>query len=208
MSNDCRIAPVLAAVVLFVPFLVCAIVSTPEQILHVFPDDAFYYLLPAWRWVQGEGISFDGINATNGFHPLHFGLTALLAVLSSTRGVLMRTTFVLHALLMSSAILLLVSVPRRLTPSLRVMALAVLGVPVLLLPAWNSVGMESAVVVLSLVLCFAALGRYLDRPESVGAGIALGAGFSLVMMARLDLVLAIPRSRASIPGISNTYTPR
>ena len=34
------------------------------------PDDGFYYLEIASRLSRGQGFTFDGINATNGFHPL------------------------------------------------------------------------------------------------------------------------------------------
>lgn len=39
-------------------------------VLKVMPDDAFYYLLTAERITSGQGISFDGIHAANGYHPL------------------------------------------------------------------------------------------------------------------------------------------
>jgi hypothetical protein len=34
------------------------------------PDDAFYYFEMAQRLAAGGGVSVDGINPTNGFHPL------------------------------------------------------------------------------------------------------------------------------------------
>jgi hypothetical protein len=34
------------------------------------PDDAFYYFQIARRLSAGEGVSFDGLTTTNGFHPL------------------------------------------------------------------------------------------------------------------------------------------
>jgi len=39
-------------------------------IANVLPDDAFYYFQIARNIVAGDGSSFDGVNLTNGFHPL------------------------------------------------------------------------------------------------------------------------------------------
>jgi len=36
------------------------------------PDDAFYYFVTAKNFIAGNGISFDAISPTNGFHPLWF----------------------------------------------------------------------------------------------------------------------------------------
>lgn len=44
-------------------------------------DDAYYYLVIARRLALGEGFTFDGINVTNGFHPLWlFTLVPITAV--------------------------------------------------------------------------------------------------------------------------------
>lgn len=39
-------------------------------IVNVLPDDAFYYFEIARNIVAGHGSSFDGVNLTNGYHPL------------------------------------------------------------------------------------------------------------------------------------------
>ncbi|MEW6517390.1 MAG: glycosyltransferase family 39 protein [candidate division FCPU426 bacterium] len=41
-------------------------------------DDMFYYLKLAQNWVAGLGVTFDGQNPTNGFHPLFFLAAAAL----------------------------------------------------------------------------------------------------------------------------------
>lgn len=43
------------------------------QLQHILPDDAFYYFTIARNIAQGNGITFDGIAQTNGFHPLWMG---------------------------------------------------------------------------------------------------------------------------------------
>ena len=37
---------------------------------RVLVDDALYYLVPAQNFLRGLGTSFDGLNLTNGYHPL------------------------------------------------------------------------------------------------------------------------------------------
>ena len=50
--------------------------------INHFQDDAFYYLVPAKHFLAEGRFSFDGIDATNGFHPLWMAVVvALLAVL-------------------------------------------------------------------------------------------------------------------------------
>src|SRR5439155_23343645 len=46
------------------------------------PDDSFYYLLPAWRFITHGYFTFDGVQTTYGFQPLFMVLlTGLSAVL-------------------------------------------------------------------------------------------------------------------------------
>ncbi|MEX0786950.1 MAG: glycosyltransferase family 39 protein [Dehalococcoidia bacterium] len=45
------------------------------------PDDAFYYFLTADRISNGQGISFDGISPSNGYHPLWLFLLVPLYLL-------------------------------------------------------------------------------------------------------------------------------
>ncbi len=45
--------------------------SDPAALLTTWvPDDAFYYLQPAWNAAAGLGFSFDGVEPTYGFQPL------------------------------------------------------------------------------------------------------------------------------------------
>ena len=47
------------------------IISKPDNLMNWFlTDDAFYYFKTAQNIAEGNGITFDGVNPTNGFHPL------------------------------------------------------------------------------------------------------------------------------------------
>ena len=56
----------------------------PEsQIIPAFVrDDVFYFLEPAWNWVHGHGITFDGEHWPNGFQPLWFLVCSALSALT------------------------------------------------------------------------------------------------------------------------------
>lgn len=53
------------------------------------PDDAFYYLLPAWHFPTHGYFTFDGLHKTYGFQPLYMLLlTGLSTLLPSIEAVL------------------------------------------------------------------------------------------------------------------------
>jgi hypothetical protein len=61
---------ILLVLVVSIPHVYAALTS-PNSILDWFHiDDAYYYFQTARNFVEGNGLSFDGINPTNGFHPL------------------------------------------------------------------------------------------------------------------------------------------
>ncbi len=55
----------------FVSLSVVGVVATALRLVGpLLLDDGYYYLQIAWHMSQGHGATFDGINPTNGFHPL------------------------------------------------------------------------------------------------------------------------------------------
>ncbi len=60
--------------------LFCATRSLDTLLTQFLPDDAFYYFRIARNSIQGFGSTFDGINFTNGYHPLW--MTILLPIFS------------------------------------------------------------------------------------------------------------------------------
>jgi uncharacterized membrane protein YobD (UPF0266 family) len=78
-------------------------------------DDGYYYMQIAWNISQGNGCTFDGINQTNGFHPLwQFMLVplfwtgigkqgALLAAVGLQTVLFISSGWILYALLYRSA---------------------------------------------------------------------------------------------------------
>lgn len=54
--------------------------ANPAWLATHVQDDGYYYLEIAQRVVRGEGTTLDGINPTNGFHPLWQGVLSFLAL--------------------------------------------------------------------------------------------------------------------------------
>jgi len=52
--------------------------SDIRRLLSIAPDDASYFLKTAQNFAAGKGITFDGINKTNGLQPLWFLVVSCL----------------------------------------------------------------------------------------------------------------------------------
>lgn len=56
-----------------------------ELLTQWVPDDAFYYLQPAWMFGHGDGFTFDGISPTYGFQPLWGLLLGVVAAVTPSK---------------------------------------------------------------------------------------------------------------------------
>ncbi len=164
--------------------------ALPERLLlRVTVDDALYYTGVARHLGAGEGFSFDGIHATNGFHPLWALLitpltwftegTALLRLMAVLQAVLAVATFVLLA--------------RLLRPLLGTFATTV-GLAVWWLSPHSVLhgqsGVEATLAACCVALLITAAVTYDRRPSTrlaVWAGVAAGACF----LARSDTAFAV-----------------
>lgn len=178
-------------VVLWLPCLAYAGLAGPDALLRFFPDDAFYYLQPAWNLAHTGRATFDGVHATNGFHPLNFVLVWLLAV-GRSKAALVPLTFAVHTLLpLSAAALAVAHFAARRSPAVQMAALVTLTSPVVLLFVYLSTGLEAGLVVLSIVLVAIAVARAAEAGWRDGPRLLqLGAALTLLMLSRLDAVLA------------------
>ena len=69
--------------------------------IHVTMEDGFYYFKIAQNIAQGEGSSFDGINPTNGYHPLWQLCLVPIFWLTSHTGSALLIGKILQAILMA-----------------------------------------------------------------------------------------------------------
>jgi len=178
---------------LFALLVLCATVillrvGQPYFWLSIFPDDAYYYLRIAQNIVAGLGSSFDGINQTNGYHPLWMMiLTALAAVFRSPEG-LVRATLVFQVLATSAGFAFLGLSFSETGKSRK--ALWIAGALVFLNPISASIfinGLESAIYFLALSFGFR-LWMNLQKKTPGSSFSWLGAGlfFGMVFLSRLD----------------------
>ena len=63
--------------------MVLAWLPIPIIIDHILYDDCFYYLKVAQNIFLGKGVTFDGEEATNGFHPLWMIASILTQIIAT-----------------------------------------------------------------------------------------------------------------------------
>ena len=181
-----------AALALWLPFAAYAVSAGPDRLVRFFPDDAFYYLVPAVNLARRGIVSFDGVHVTNGFHPLNFLLVAVLA-LPTTKAGLLAVTFAIQSLFVVLAVLLVAHHYRRaMSPGTPVLALAIATLPVFTAFVVLSAGLEAALVVLSTAWLFVALsGACRAGFREARRNLVLGLALATLVLARLDAVLAL-----------------
>ncbi len=159
-----------------------------EAVLRFIPDDAFYYLEIARRMGRGEGSTFDGINPTNGFHPLwQLLLVPLAPVLDASRETGIRLVMTLGVLMTGGVCLMLTAASRRLAPQSAFLApLAVFCT----LTFSANYGMESALAALLFAALLERLSRWTE-PAGWIQGLCLGLLSGALVLARLDSALYI-----------------
>ena len=128
-------------------YLFLAIGASLPTVVNGLPDDAFYYLQVARHVASGLGSTFDGVEPTNGYHPLWMWL--LIPVQAVTRGA---PEVSLRAALLLSGLLSLLSL-WMLQRLLRARAGAWAAVTGLLLLAWPRIfGLTTNLLESGLVL--------------------------------------------------------
>jgi hypothetical protein len=153
-------------------------------------DDAYYYLNVARNIVRGAGSSFDGMDPTNGYHPLW--MLCLLPVywlFGDSPGAALRATMLLQVLMVAATLWLAWDTYRR----FRANALSVMVAIALALTLFSPLqmmfnGLETDLVVLLLVLIVHedAKRRFLAAHEPGAHQGLFGLLLGLLVLARLD----------------------
>jgi 4-amino-4-deoxy-L-arabinose transferase-like glycosyltransferase len=154
------------------------------------PDDAFYYFQIARHLAQGDGVTFDGLTATNGFHPLWLVLiTPFFYLFPGNPELPIHLALALSTLLSLATLLFVYAMTTQLTGDRFAAALAVALYafnPWVILESLN--GLETAVA----NLCFAAMAWYYLACDNVWdnrRALTLGLLAGLTALARTDNVL-------------------
>ena len=158
-------------------------------ILWSLQDDAFYYYETAQRFALGQGITFDGLHAANGFHPLWFFFSAVaFTFVRGSAGV--QAMLTLAAVLDTLTIFVLYRTVERLTGK-RVLALGVAA-----FWAWNirivwmaMSGLETALSTLLIaLLTYETIDALLARRVRPWR---LGSLIGLTLLARTDGIVLV-----------------
>ena len=185
-----------SAAALAAPIAIYVILYSTWYTAHLFlPDDAYYYFEIARNIAAGKGSTFDGINPTNGYHPLWCGVLALLGLLPLSKEGFVAAALTLQASLLAWTVVALfrACVRRESRPSAAAVAVAAVWLGNFYVSKTLLNGMESALLAATSVLLIAVAAQKLSAPSpvSVRTGLGLGALFSVVLLSRLDSVLLL-----------------
>ena len=168
-----------------------------EFLVRHLKDDSFYYLKTANNIALGLGSTFDGINRTNGYHPLWMlNLVPIYWLLPHSPLAALRVVVILLAIYHTISALILYYLVSRLHNEIvaTMVGLAWALSPFVLRIDLN--GMESALYALLLLLltynitlfCKDSAGRWRLRVEKKLSLLVLGTLVALCILARLDAI--------------------
>lgn len=180
-------------VLLIAPFLfeAVAILRADDAWLVVrTPDDAFYYLEIARRIGAGDGFTFDGVHATNGFHPLWQLVLAGVGLLLPGQTAFLRASLLLCLLCLLAATLLIVRlVWRWLGPGAALLGGILVAHGRAAMPSYVD-GMEGTLALLALAGLATAMVWWARRPGA-GRAVVVGVLAGVAVLARLDLAVVV-----------------
>ena len=162
---------------------------SPPARMHTFPDDSFYYMVPALNIARGLGPTADTVTRTSGFHPLWMAILAGIAWLCGCDklayfDLVIVAGMTLHAV----TALLLYLAATRFVPAVHAVALSVIFLTVErgFLDALG--GIEAALVTAVLAALL-----WLDTTPSLSSMrlIARGVSLGLLFLARTDSFIFI-----------------
>jgi hypothetical protein len=159
-----------------------------ERLITTMPDDAGYFLEIAENAAGGKGLTFDGINRTNGFQPLWlYILVALYSAVRAAPETMMRIGMALQAVMALLAGLIVYSVHSRFFSKKTGLISGIVFVFFVFFLSVNL--MESAVLVLTLsILFFVGWKGNVFNGNSRGWQLVFGIVLGLAFLARLDSV--------------------
>ena len=148
------------------------------------PDDAFYYLQPAWNAASGLGFSFDGVEPTYGFQPLWALILTLLGQVVGGKAALVPTALLVGGALHVAAGVLLFAWFERAGLARGGVVAAGLWLLNPNVVQMQATAMESGLVALLLLVTLLLL-------PVQGRGLALGFALGLLVLARVSLFPAV-----------------
>jgi hypothetical protein len=162
-----------------------------ERIAFLLYDDAYYYLGVARHLAAGEGSTFDGLHATNGYHPLWCGALVPLVALARDPGHAVRAVGALWFVLAAAVPWATWWALRRRfgDPVAAFAAVIVTLQPWIALALARPNGLETPLYALAILAVVGAADRVLDgssSPPSTAQVAGLGVLVGTCVLARLD----------------------
>jgi hypothetical protein len=170
--------------------------SNPNTILDWYSsDDGFYYFQVARNLAEGHGFTFDGINKTNGFHPLWlFLITPIFAFAQINNLLPLRVLMFFSAVISGTSAILFYRILRSYVSS----GIAILaGILWIAVPRIHDItmraGVESGINAFTLLLYWHGLVTYIadSRNRKQRDWVRLGFVAVLAILARLDNVFIV-----------------
>jgi hypothetical protein len=196
-------------------FVLLALTAAPiSALINLFHDDSFFYMVIARNHAAGLGYSFDGLNMTNGFHPLWLWILSFLGSFISLTGdqgirlvVALQTILSLAAGLMYVRLLDIHKVPNLIQ--------ALFFLAYVFLCTFADIGQESALFGLLVALIISMLfSNYESKHTKISflRAILLCSLAILTVLSRLDcvfllagIVLALQIARRKIEALAIVF---
>ncbi|MBD3278101.1 MAG: hypothetical protein GF388_07365 [Candidatus Aegiribacteria sp.] len=160
--------------------------SDEEYLVTHFEDDAYFYLTIARNVINNDQLSFDGINSTNGFHPLWLASIVTIFGSSDNSITAMKMTGSMSVVLMVLAGLLgLMYIKNRYSILTTIICTLLL---LRYVRDFSAMSMETSLLLPLLIGGLVVLDGFVinDRPRRY---LLLGIMMSVIVMTRLDAVL-------------------
>lgn len=164
-------------------------------ITNIFPDDAFYYFQIARNIAHGLGSTFDGIHATNGYHPLWLLILVPIFSVFSVGGLHDITPIYvalgLSVVLNAATAVLVFALVSRITHSrlARVFAISLWAFnPFVLYESLN--GLETSLALFFLALFFY-VAHTAERRDTLQDYLVSGVVGGLLILARVDMAFYV-----------------
>lgn len=184
----CRLAAYLASLLVAAPF-VYHLARGSDAYLGLLEDDYFYYAIIADNLVSNGRATYDGITLTNGFHPLWFGVIALLRAVCGGLG---STFYFALTLLFVLSMIATYELSRRFARQLGGSSRLSAGIAVVYSVSTGrllTTGMECIVAVPLFLWLLVEVAR--PVPVTPRRAARLGLIASLAILGRLDIALAV-----------------
>lgn len=184
-----RAALTISTIALIYALYSCVQFALQDDVRHLLVrivDDASYYMTTARNLAAGQGMTFDGIHPTNGFHPLWLLILVPLFLLHGTPETMIRLVALLQMILLSLAYLVFWRTQAKLFSPRTAALTGILFVYFVFLPCIN--GMESALLVLSITVLYAYGLHFSQAQLNWRRAALLGIVLGCMLLARLDMI--------------------